>query len=219
VFLMAPATTDLIGKVASGIATDAVSSLALSVPRDTPRYVAPAMAPDMFNHQATQKNLSQLREWNYHIIAPVDGLLADGVRGVGKMAEPETIAQAIVGHLRPSTTASTLRTMSAAGNGEAIRLFRQAVEMYNASVQAGQNRIPELMPEDELYGLRSQITSRAILVVLNNIDSLVKEKYKSALIVRDASGAPVQGPQLFPTVAFLTAHIAERLAGLGPPRS
>ena len=94
VFLLAPATADLVGKVAGGHATDAVSTLALSItPRIAPCFVAPAMMPNMFDHPAVEKNLRQLEAWGYSIIPPGEGLLADGMRGKGRLAEPEAIVR------------------------------------------------------------------------------------------------------------------------------
>lgn len=96
-FLLAPATADIIGKMVSGIATDALSTLALSIlPTEKPCYVAPAMMPRMFAYPAVRRNIETLRDWGYRIIEPSVGHLADGLRGPGRLAEPEEIAAEIL---------------------------------------------------------------------------------------------------------------------------
>ena len=94
--LFAPATSDIIGKIVAGVATDALSTLALSIlPADKPCFVAPTMMPSMLAHPAVLRNLETLRRWGYRIIEPDDGQLADGLRGPGRLAEPERIASEI----------------------------------------------------------------------------------------------------------------------------
>lgn len=95
--LIAPATADIIAKMANGIADDVVSTLAVSVlPNEKPVLVAPAMNTRMWKHPATQRNVDTLREWGVHIIEPDDGDLACGWKGAGRLAEPEGIAQAVL---------------------------------------------------------------------------------------------------------------------------
>lgn len=96
VFVIAPATADMIGKMASGIATDALSTLALAVlPTEKPCFIAPAMMPRMLAHPAVRRNIGILAEWGYRIIEPSDGRLADGLTGPGRLAEPKRIASEI----------------------------------------------------------------------------------------------------------------------------
>lgn len=88
--VVAPATANIIGKVASGIADDALSTLLLAF-SGKPVLMAPAMNSLMWAHPAVQRNLATLRSWGIHTVGPAEGELACGTSGVGRMAEPEEI--------------------------------------------------------------------------------------------------------------------------------
>lgn len=88
-FVVAPATANLIGKFACGIADDLVSTLMLS--RDCPALLAPAMNTRMWNNPIVQRNLTTLREADLSFVDPEEGWLACRAVGAGRMAEAETI--------------------------------------------------------------------------------------------------------------------------------
>lgn len=88
-FVVAPATANLIGKFACGIADDLVSTLMLS--RDCPALLAPAMNTRMWNNPIVQRNLTTLREAGLSFVDPEEGWLACRAVGAGRMAEAETI--------------------------------------------------------------------------------------------------------------------------------
>ena len=92
--VVAPATANIIGKVASGIADDALSTLLLAF-SGKPVVMAPAMNCEMWAHPAVQRNIQTLKGWGIRMVGPETGELACGVNGVGRMAEPEEIASAI----------------------------------------------------------------------------------------------------------------------------
>ena len=91
--LVAPATADLIGKVAHGLANDLASTALLAT--DKPVLMAPAMNVRMWEHPAVQRNLATLRADGVHFIGPDEGAMACGEFGPGRMAEPEAIAAAL----------------------------------------------------------------------------------------------------------------------------
>ena len=91
--LVAPATADLIVKVAHGLANDLASTALLAT--DKPVLMAPAMNVRMWEHPAVQRNLATLRADGVHFIGPDEGAMACGEFGLGRMAEPEAIAAAI----------------------------------------------------------------------------------------------------------------------------
>jgi phosphopantothenoylcysteine decarboxylase/phosphopantothenate--cysteine ligase len=93
VALVAPATANLIAKLAQGVADDLLTSTLLEF--RGPVVVAPAMHTGMWGHPATVHNVDRLREWGVSIVGPVDGSLAAGDQGLGRMAEPEEIAAAL----------------------------------------------------------------------------------------------------------------------------
>jgi phosphopantothenoylcysteine decarboxylase/phosphopantothenate--cysteine ligase len=95
--VVAPATADLMAKLAGGHANDLASTALLAT--DKPVLMAPAMNVRMWNHPATQRNLGQLKKDMVSFIGPDDGEMACGEYGPGRMAEPDAIADAIEGML------------------------------------------------------------------------------------------------------------------------
>lgn len=92
--LVAPATADLMAKMANGLADDLASTVLLAT--DRPVLVAPAMNPKMWSHPATRRNVARLREDGIHFIGPMAGEMAEkGEAGAGRMAEPLAIAAAV----------------------------------------------------------------------------------------------------------------------------
>ncbi len=87
--VVAPATANIIGKFANGIADDLLSTTFLAV--ECPVLIAPAMNPNMWKHPAVRKNISTLREWNVRFVEPEYGDVACGDTGYGRLAEIEKI--------------------------------------------------------------------------------------------------------------------------------
>src|SRR3984957_17315727 len=91
--LVAPATADILGKFAHGIAEDFLSTLYLAT--KAPVLVAPAMNVNMWEHPATQENLTRLRARGVHVVDPDEGYLACGMTGSGRLASTEAIVQKV----------------------------------------------------------------------------------------------------------------------------
>jgi len=91
--LVAPATADLIARLAAGLADDLLTTLALAT--TAPLVLAPAMNHRMWRHPATQHNLARLRERGVRILGPVQGEQACGEQGPGRMLEPGEILDAL----------------------------------------------------------------------------------------------------------------------------
>jgi len=91
--VVAPATADLMAKMATGQATDLATTALLAT--DKPVMIAPAMNVRMWNHPATQRNLKQLIEDGVQVIGPDDGDMACGEFGPGRLSEPADIADRI----------------------------------------------------------------------------------------------------------------------------
>ena len=98
--VVAPATANIIGKVAGGIADDALSTLLLAF-SGKPVIMAPAMNCEMWAHPAVQRNIEILKSWGIRMVGPEEGELACGVSGVGRMAEPAAIAAAVYAAVQP----------------------------------------------------------------------------------------------------------------------
>jgi phosphopantothenoylcysteine decarboxylase/phosphopantothenate--cysteine ligase len=103
-FLIAPATANIIGKLANGIADDFLTSTYLA--STAPVLIAPAMNTSMWHHPATQRNLRQLRADGVHIIEPDEGEMACGTIGPGRLSEPERIVAAALEILQTSDQTS-----------------------------------------------------------------------------------------------------------------
>lgn len=91
--VVAPATADLIGKFANGIADDVLSSTYLGAP--CPVLVAPAMNQRMWKHPRVRANVERLKADGVKIVEPGNGYLAEGDVGPGRLAEPAEILEAI----------------------------------------------------------------------------------------------------------------------------
>jgi phosphopantothenoylcysteine decarboxylase / phosphopantothenate---cysteine ligase len=103
-FLIAPATANTISKMACGAADNLLLTTYLSA--RCPVFVAPSMDMDMLNHPATIINIETLRAFGNTILEPETGELASGLSGKGRMAEPETIVEAVVSFLSKKKTIS-----------------------------------------------------------------------------------------------------------------
>lgn len=100
--VVAPATADLIARMAAGIADDLATTLLLAT--DTPVLAAPAMNVRMWQHPATLRNVAQLRRDGITVLEPDEGAMACGEYGPGRLPEPEAIAAAIDRALAPADT-------------------------------------------------------------------------------------------------------------------
>lgn len=92
-FVVAPCTGNMIAKMAHGLADDMLSSTVLAT--EAPVVIAPAMNGKMWLHAATQDNVRLLKSRGVHVVEPATGDLACGYEGVGKMAEPPSILDAV----------------------------------------------------------------------------------------------------------------------------
>ncbi len=98
--IIAPATANVVARLAHGIADDAVSTLALAYRKEI--LVCPAMDHDMWDHPATQSNLSVLRDTGYEVLPPEEGELASGLTGPGRLPDIARIADIAEGILSGS---------------------------------------------------------------------------------------------------------------------
>src|SRR2546425_2547856 len=111
--LIAPATANIIGKLANGIADDFLSTLYTAT--RAPVLIAPAMNSQMFAHEAVRKNLDTLAARGVRFVEPGEGYLACGWIGKGRLAEPDEIVEAADAVLRPAGPLRGLRVLVTAG--------------------------------------------------------------------------------------------------------
>lgn len=94
VLVVAPATANIVGKAASGIADDLVSTAILTMLTTVPVIMAPAMNDRMWENPFVRRNIDALRGAGVRFVGPAEGKLADGRVGIGRMAEVEEIVRA-----------------------------------------------------------------------------------------------------------------------------
>jgi phosphopantothenoylcysteine synthetase/decarboxylase len=100
--LIAPATANILAKLAHGIADDALSAIALAT--RAPILIAPAMNGHMWLHPATVRNTATLRSWGHQFIGPDDGLLSCGYEGIGRLSPVTDIVNHAIHLLSQSPT-------------------------------------------------------------------------------------------------------------------
>jgi phosphopantothenoylcysteine decarboxylase / phosphopantothenate---cysteine ligase len=116
--VIAPATANLIAKIASGIADDYLTTILLAT--TAPIVVCPAMNVKMYEHPMTQRNLNSLRGFNYHIVEPEVGELACKEEGAGRLAELSVIVETARRLLTPSSLEGKRVLISAGPTWEAF---------------------------------------------------------------------------------------------------
>ena len=98
IFVVAPATANIIGKIANGICDDLLSTTlcaAWRLIKSEAALLAPAMNNNMWNNPAVQRNVKTVKEMSFQLIGPVEGRLACGAEGIGRMAGPQDILETI----------------------------------------------------------------------------------------------------------------------------
>jgi phosphopantothenoylcysteine decarboxylase / phosphopantothenate---cysteine ligase len=120
--VVAPATADFMGKLASGLADDLLSTLCLA--RDCPLAIAPAMNRQMWEHPATQRNVEQLRADGVEVLGPASGEQACGEVGMGRMLEAVDIADAVAAMLAPKSLSGVRMLITAGPTFEALDAVR-----------------------------------------------------------------------------------------------
>lgn len=113
VLLIAPATANILGKLAAGIADDLLTTTVCAAA--APVLLAPAMNLRMWKNPITQRNVDTLRALGYHFVGPGRGRLACGDTGWGRLAEPEAIVEAVCGLLSRECDYTGVRVLITAG--------------------------------------------------------------------------------------------------------
>ena len=111
--LIAPATANVLAKLAHGLADDMLTTTVLAC--DCPKLAAPAMNTRMYENAVTQDNLDALRRYGWEIIEPVSGRLACGATGKGKLPDPERLLEAVLHALTHRKDMTGLKVLVTAG--------------------------------------------------------------------------------------------------------
>ncbi len=113
IFMLAPATANVIAKVAHGLADDMLTTTFLAC--KCPKYISPAMNTQMFENPITQDNLKICQSYGMHVIQPACGYLACGDTGAGKMPEPEELLDHIIHEIAYPKTLTGKKILVTAG--------------------------------------------------------------------------------------------------------
>ena len=122
VVLVVPATANLLGRYAAGIADDLLSATLLAT--TAPVVVCPAMHTEMWEHPAVQENLDRLRARGVQVVDPAVGRLAGGDEGPGRLPEPEEVVAAVAAVLAPGELAGRRVLVTAGGTREPLDAVR-----------------------------------------------------------------------------------------------
>lgn len=117
-FVIAPATANVIGKIANGIADDLLTTVLMAT--QAPVLIAPAMNIHMYDNPILQENLRKLRRVGYHIMEPAEGYLACGYKGKGRLPDPEKIAGEIESLLKKKDLVGEKLLITAGPNHEPL---------------------------------------------------------------------------------------------------
>ena len=116
--VIAPATANIIGKIASGIADDLLTTVLMAT--RAPLLIAPSMNIHMYENPILQENIRKLQRLGYHFMEPVEGYLACGYEGKGRLPEPQDIVEAIQGLLKKKDLTGERLLITAGPNHEPL---------------------------------------------------------------------------------------------------
>jgi len=116
--VIAPATANIIGKIASGIADDLLTTVLMAT--RAPVLIAPSMNIHMYENPILQENIRKLKRLGYHFMEPVEGYLACGYEGKGRLPEPQDIVEKIQGLLKKKDLAGERLLITAGPNHEPL---------------------------------------------------------------------------------------------------
>jgi phosphopantothenoylcysteine decarboxylase/phosphopantothenate--cysteine ligase len=185
--VIAPATANLLAELAAGNAGNAVTAIALA--SRAPLVVAPAMDAGMWTHPATQRNIETLRGFGHLIVEPEVGALASGLTGVGRLAEPDTIVEAVERLFARAGDLEGLQVVVSAGGTrepiDPVRFIgnRSSGKMGVAIAEAARDRGASVTL---IAGVMSVAPPRGVSVV----DATTAAAMRQA-VLRSASGADV----------------------------
>lgn len=237
VAVMAPATANLIAKLATGVADDLLTSTALML--QCPLVVAPAMHTEMWHHPSTQANVATLVQRGARIVGPDDGALAVGDTGPGRLAVEDDIVAAVIDAVRPADTplAGKRVVVSAGGTREPIdpvrfignrssgkmgyALAREAARRgARVRLVAAPNHLSDPAGVDVEHIETAEQMRTAVLAATDDADVVIKaaavadfrpERYSGQKIKKDAGGLDqirlVRNPDIL-------AELGERKEGM-----
>ena len=201
--LIAPATANIIAKMANGIADDLLSTICLATPAKI--VIAPAMNQQMYKAAATQQNLASLASRNTLILGPDDGFQACGDFGPGRMVEPATIVEYIEGYfLATATLVGTEITITAGPTIEELDPVR-----YISNYSSGKMGYAIAQAAAEMGATVNLISGPVNLATPNNVNRI---NVKSANEMCDAALKLAKKSAIFISCAAVADYRPETIA-------
>ena len=194
--LISPATADVMAKLAHGLADDLLTTLCLA--RDCPLLVAPAMNRQMWEHPATQRNVTQLSADGVTLFGPAAGEQACGEVGLGRMLEPEDLCEAVIGFFQPRLLAGRRVVMTAGPTFEAIDPVRGITNSSSGKMAYGLARA--------CSQAGAEVTLVSGPVALPVPAGVRRVNVRSALEMREAVFAALPGADVFIGVAAVADY-------------
>ncbi len=201
--LIAPATANIIAKMANGIADDLLSTICLATPAKI--VIAPAMNQQMYKAAATQQNLASLASRNTLILGPDDGFQACGDFGPGRMVEPATIVEHVESYfLATATLVGTEITITAGPTIEELDPVR-----YISNYSSGKMGYAIAQAAAEMGATVNLISGPVNLATPNNVNRI---NVKSANEMCDAALKLATKSSIFISCAAVADYRAETIA-------
>lgn len=226
--VVAPATANIIGKAAHGLADDLLSTILLAA--SAPLLIAPAMNPQMFAHPAVAENLARLQARGARVVGPAAGRTACGEEGPGRMAEPAEIMEALWTLLAPPDLAGVRLVVSAGPTREhldPVRFLsnpssgRMGIEVARVARRRGASvtlvlgptqlappagvRVVRVTSAQEMYEAVTAAAAEAQVVIKAAAVSDFRPTEVHAHKVKKAPGGQAQSCELMPTVDILAS--------------
>ena len=193
-FVVAPATANIIGKIANGIADDLLTTVIMAT--QAPVLIAPAMNIHMYENPILQENLRKLGRVGYHILEPTEGFLACGYEGKGRLPDPEKIADEVARLLGKKDLVGERLLITAGPNREPLDPVRylsnrSSGKMGYALARAAARRGAEVVLVSGPTALNCPAGVRLIPVVTaaDMRDAVVKEFATATAVVMAAAVA------------------------------
>ena len=195
VVMVAPATANLIGKMANGIADDMLTTVLLAT--RAPILVAPAMNTAMYENSVVQENLEKLKKHGFFCIEPVSGHLACGDTGKGKLPEPSLLLEYILYHIAFSKDLSGKRILVTAGatreNLDPVRFItnrstgRMGIELARYAAYRGAS--VHLITGETSLPLPEFVETQRIWSAREMFDAVMAKKEEADVIIKSAAVA------------------------------
>lgn len=197
IFILAPATANIIGKMANGLGDCTLSTSLLAFNKDI--FIAPAMNTKMYNNPIVQENLKKLESLGIHIISPTSGNLACGYDGDGRMEEPYKIVERIDLYLsRSKELSGKTIVVTAGGTREQIDAVRYIGN--NSSGKMG-------------YSIAEELAKRGANIILISGKTHLKTKHPNIKLINIVSAKEMydQTTKYFPQsdIAILSAAVSD----------